>query len=109
MKKVKKEFRKCPCCGSKNGLIKRVIKEAVKEGLAEEDIKVSIMPVTGVIFDPRKSFLVGGKVPAYKIYTDACLDCGCIYAPLLETGEAVVTAEKPTTMQPPGSAQSRKN
>ncbi len=78
----KKEFDKCPNCGSKERFCEEISKAAVKKGLSQADWNLYFDKRDGAAFNMKNIVLMpaNGIVPAYSIRTDICLDCGTIYA-----------------------------
>lgn len=123
-KKFSRKFNRCPVCALREELAKifkkpelilndsgsvgfcEYLTEVAKQmGLATPTWRLYMDRRDGAVLDPNKAVLmpIGGKVPAYHIATDICMDCGTIYAVELAEGEAVIrTQDVPKGKIPPG-------
>ncbi len=64
----------------------------------------------GVVVDQQKAeaIPIGSEIPAYGIVTDACVDCGCLYA--IDLSRRNVKKTIPTAPAlPPNRAQRRRD
>lgn len=92
----------CPACGSPDRLGQRLAQKVKDRGLMRPELGYYAWQVEGVVRDPTKELVVpiGSKLPAFRIFVDACLQCGCLYAAKVEIGE-VVKGLMPTIKGPP--------
>lgn len=95
----------CPVCNKDNRLGKKLSDEVKERGLMREELNYYLYQFDAVVKDPLKEakLPIGGKLPAFRIFLDMCLDCGCYYVAKLELSEAVkrVKPVKPDVNLPP--------
>ncbi len=87
---TKYKYPKCPACGSENRHFEKMSEEAVKSGSAKEGFLIAYQHTNGIIADPQMEAILplGSEIPAITVATDICVDCGCLYAPMVITGKA---------------------
>lgn len=104
-KNFSKEYQ-CPVCALKAWIIKamkltvplpddtpffgELAQELKDRGIARPEWVFCLDVKQGVAVDPAKeqSIPIGSEMPAYYYETDACMECGCIYAKKLVRGSA---------------------
>jgi hypothetical protein len=103
MEKYRKEFTQCPCCGSTSRFCESLGNELKESGLGREEWNFSLDFKQGAVVDKamEKKITIGSEVPSYRIRTDICLDCGCLYAIELEASTAKKTIV-PQVISPDG-------
>lgn len=111
-----KRFDQCPVCKLRNELAEALERPELSigdgksfyvESLADEvkakgymrpemEFHAQIIPMgvpIGIVRDPSPLYdsriPIGGSAPTYRLFLDACMDCGCIVTRKLERGEAV--------------------
>ena len=102
-----KKFDKCPCCGSEERFFEEMGKELKERGLAREEWDFHLDIRQGLVVDQQKeaSIPIGSEVPKFGLVTDICLECGCVYAPVLVR----TNSKKPPPLAvPPNRAQRRR-
>lgn len=84
----KKEFTKCPNCGSEERFCEEIAKLAISKGLAQADWKLYFDRRAGGVFNQKNIPIVpaDGRVPAFSILTDTCMGCGAIYTTEISIG-----------------------
>lgn len=114
--KIIKSFDQCPVCKLRNDLaeilerpelstgdgksfyVESLAKEMKVKGWMNPDMEfcAQILPVgtpVGIVKDsnPLYTNLIpdGSTAPTYRLFLDACMDCGCIITRKLQRGEAV--------------------
>ena len=90
----------CPACGSKERFCESLAEEVKEKGWMQPDLNFYAQIWQGAVSDKAwaHKIPIGSKVPAYFIYVDVCLKCGCIYAAKLERGTGVKVAEPPPVL-----------
>lgn len=80
-----KKFDKCPCCGSEERFFEGMGKEMKERGLAREEWNFHLDVKQGIVVDQQKeaSIPIGTEVPQFGYVTNICLECGCVYAPVI--------------------------
>ena len=103
-------FTKCPACGSEDRFFEQLGNTLKERGLAREEWNFHMDVKQGVVVDPTKeaAIPIGSEVPGYGIITDACMDCGCVYAIDL-TRNDVKKSIAPAQQVPPNRAQRRRD
>ncbi len=101
-----REFTKCPQCGSERKFLEELGKELKERGLAREEWNMHLDVKEGHVVDQLKeaAIPIGSEVPGFGIITDICMDCGCIYAGVLERRDAK-KGLPPARNIPPGKSQ----
>jgi hypothetical protein len=86
---INREFIKCPQCKSKRRFFESLAELAKKNNLARKEWRLVYQHSQGVAIDQNRTVIlpVGTRVPTFIVETDICLDCGCVYAVRLQTGE----------------------
>ena len=84
-------FTKCPACGSEI----RLVETAMKENL--QPAQKTTMHMFGVALTDQVGAVILPTVPVLMIFTDVCVDCGCLYVTHVE--KMVGRAQRPG---PPG-------
>ncbi len=104
-----REFKKCPACGSENRFLEELGNELKERGLAREEWIMHLDVREGHVVDQVKeaAIPIGSDVPAFGIITDVCMDCGCIYAGVLQRRDAK-KGLPPVGKMPPGTSQKGK-
>jgi hypothetical protein len=100
---VSLEFN-CPICGEKGKGLGRSLAKKVKErGLMRQEGDFAVLQFEGVVRDPamEAKIPIGAKMPAFKIFIEACMECGCLYVGKMVIGEVVKGAGPPTIPPPP--------
>lgn len=105
-----KTFTKCPCCGSEDRFLEQLGNELKARGLAREEWNLHLDVRQGVAVDPTKeaTIPIGSEVPGYGIITDACMNCGCVYAVDLTRADVKKTIT-PAQVMPPNRATRRRD
>ena len=85
-----REFTKCPQCGSEDRFLEELGKELKERGVAREEWNMHLDVKEGHVVDEAKeaAIPIGSDVPAFGIITDICMNCGCIYASVLQRRDA---------------------
>ena len=83
-----REFKKCPACGSEERFFESLSKELKDKGFARPEWNMCLDMKQGAVVDPQKEVVIpiGSEVPGYLFKTDICLNCGTIYAVVLQSG-----------------------
>jgi hypothetical protein len=100
---VSLEFN-CPVCGNKGkGLARTLAKKVKARGLMRQEGEFSVLQLEAVVRDPTREAMVpiGAKLPAFNIFIEACMECGCLYVAKMVIGE-VAKGEIPTMPPPTG-------
>ena len=101
----KYKYVKCPACGSKKRHFEGLSETAIKMRSAKPGYLIAFMLENRLIGDPEiiRSLPLGTEIPSVISAIDICMDCGCVYAPMVITGKAKVTsAVKPSKLILPG-------
>ena len=91
MEKFVKKFTICPACGAEDrGFFAFLTKELKELKLCRAEFEMFLDLRTGAVKDPatEKQIPVGTEVPSYVLRTDICMECGCVYATLIEASTA---------------------
>jgi hypothetical protein len=85
MEPVNKTFDKCPACGSSARFFETLGNNMKERGLTRPKWLMAYDAKSGVVVDKltEERIPFGSDVPAFSIFTDICLDCGCVYATML--------------------------
>lgn len=85
----------CPACGSNERFGELLANEVKDKGWMRPELNFYVQIWQGAVWDElwAHKIPIGSRVPAYFIYVDVCLKCGCIYAAKLERGTGVKIAE----------------
>jgi len=85
-KEFKKEFKKCPACGSENRFFESLAKELKERGIARKEWNFALDSKQGVVTDPQMvaGVPIGSELPGWSFETDICSECGTVYATKLE-------------------------
>lgn len=102
------EFKKCPACGSEEPTFVESLANEVKERkLMRPELSfyafiVPVGPLYGTVRDASKEaqIPIGSKFPAYRIFLDACTNCGCFFARKLVRNDSVKTLNMETGIDP---------
>lgn len=84
-----KLFEKCPACGSKKRFFESMAKELGERGICRPGFNMTYDTRSNICVDPETvgKIPIGSRLTQYKVFTDICEDCGCVYAVLLEKNE----------------------
>jgi len=95
---TKYKYVKCPACGSKKRHFERMSEEAIKIGMAKPGHLEAYDHVNRVVADPAKLAVapIGSEAPSIVVATEICMDCGCVYAPMVIRAKAKKTIAQPT-------------
>lgn len=95
-------FDKCPNCGSERRLMEELVKEQREQGKIQENTKPCLQMLSSIAAPPQALIagLVGALHPVGIAITDACMDCGTVYAVQLLRGEAGQPARMPSAGGP---------
>ena len=83
------QFDQCPNCGGIRRYAETLAEELKQKGFARPDFMYFLQIHQGVVMDKakEKSVPFGSVLPVLVAFTDACMDCGTVYAVRLERGE----------------------
>jgi len=90
----------CPVCGSSERFCESLAEEVKEKGWMRPELNFYAQIWQGAVSDQLWAYKIpiGSKVPAFHIYVDVCLKCGCIYAAKLERGVGVKVAGPPPVL-----------
>lgn len=92
-------FDKCPACGWKETVARKVKDEEVEKGRIKTDITAAMAQSMTPIVDQR-TILALLSVPILVGFYDVCLACGCYYCVRVEKASGVVGPGAPGGPQP---------
>ena len=84
------QYVQCPVCKSKKRHFEFASERAIKMGVAEPGSLIPFIYENKTLVDPQKfvSALVGSEAPTIIAAAEICMDCGCVYAPMVIHGKA---------------------
>lgn len=87
---TKYQYVKCPACGSKKRHYERISAEAIKAGTVGPEFLIPFQHDSRLVVESIKeaTLPVGSEVPSIMAATEICMDCGCVYAPMVIIGKA---------------------